>query len=344
MTGHDRLNPESPKIEPAGRQPTFSSPIALQEPELWLPLRGGDPASDAALGRLAELEEQAEWLRERQQLVRVERLEQQAERLLRGLEDPAQLPTVTVRDHDDGYLVLPTPRRCDLANWHSDTPAPVADNVLTALLCDSQLRQVDKTWQLLASLHRHDRERADHIASGYLDPETTARTRRTRQSLQHILEQGLHDRLANHLHGPALIVYHYLTARGIHADGVRVCNECTTVFAGQRAARCPACTHAPVRISPRPWHQTIHPAARGAATRSTTKLINTHTGATLIGTINRHRGPLRTTYVGQCKACGDEYKARDARTRHCSDCASPAARVARTRAKRHAPPAVTPTA
>jgi hypothetical protein len=297
-------------------------------------LRATDVVLEGLLARLGDISRQATFLHERGDHLKAEAAERRAEALLREAETPDVLPTLVVPDPDGGLVRLPTPSRADLAAWLFLTPSPVDGGRAERLLTDQQRNGVERAHRDIGAYFRARRECADQEASGYVDRDAIADLRSCTHALQRLLERGLQQRLGQQLFRPELGVYTYLATLGIHPCGVRVCEDCLTVFAAQRAVRCLSCRRGPVRTSRRPWHTHIRPADRAVGSRAVALVTCDETGATLTVTINRRRGVSRTVYTGQCQVCDGAFEATDARARHCPACAAPAARVARSRARR----------
>jgi hypothetical protein len=162
----------------------------------------------------------------------------------------------------------------------------------------------------------------------------SARSRRAHDLLAAVLEQGLSRRIGHQLRGAELSVYQYLQALGYETNGLRVCEECCLVFRASRTWRCLRCRRSAVRTNRQPWHLEVRPADRAAVPRAATATTRRSNGSTLIVTTSRPRTSAKTTYIVSCQSCPAEFAAREARVRYCPTCAAPAARVARSHARR----------
>jgi hypothetical protein len=324
---HHRVG-DSRATAPTPGRVVRSSHDALQVREVCLRLRT-DSAAAGLHARHQHLLEEAQFLRARSQHVLADKVEARAERVLRELEDLATPPILVVAD-GEGLVELPAVTRSALAAWLYDTPAPITDPQLDALLDTDQRTRLDLAMRAFAGHYRAQRA-LDEGCNAAGAAET-----RFRLALSAVLEAGLRRRLdGGRVIGPERAVYLHLIARGFTSSALRVCASCARVFRTSRARTCASCRRSPMRPKRREWHQAVHAGDRSAFKKTSTAAIQNRDGsATIVMTVASPRTRARTVYVAACVECGRSFEASDARVRYCSDCASGKARTARSRRRR----------
>jgi len=261
------------------------------------------------------------------------RAHRDAERLMRFAEDRRQAPSLTLPDPDGGFIEIPPITRTALATWLYRTPTGLTEADLDAHLSQAERDELEVSFRALARGYHAALAANDTTRDAELRAAARDRARLDRDLLGTMLERGLRQRLDGHLAGSEEWVYVHLSARGVPAPGLRVCERCLLVFAAPRARRCRRCNRSPDRPRLNPRHTRIDLADHAPRPLTTLSVAPTPGGAKLVISASLPRTPSKTTYTGICATCSAPYQAIDGRQRHCTDCAAPAQRTHRSRAK-----------
>jgi hypothetical protein len=256
-----------------------------------------------------------------------EQLERDAAERMARLEDLSKPPSVLLWHADGGMGDLRAPDEAELDAWLFGG-LPIRPDEVRGRVRGKRAQSVRKLYESLVIWHRVERH-----TSG---PQEAEKTRRDiGRNLERMLTQGLENRLGQKLRPSEEHVYIYLTARGVKAPGLRVCEVCLLVFGAPRATRCPDCRHSPPRPSLRPWHDRVQLGDRAAGRWQQTQWVTNDDGtASYNFSITRSRRPRVTTYSVTCADCGEQFAATSAAWRYCERCGAPNKRVRRHRANR----------
>ena len=258
-----------------------------------------------------------------------ERLARDAAERMARLEDLSKPPSVLIWQPDGCMADLPAPDEAELDAWIFGG-LPIRPDEVRERVRGKRAEAVRKLYRSLVIWHRVERH-----CSGSREAEKLRRD--IDRTLTRTLTQGLENRLGQKLHPAEEHVFVYLTARGVKASGLRVCELCLLVFPAPRANQCPDCRHSPPRPSPRPWHDHVQLADRAAGRWQQTQWVTNDDGtASFNFSITSSRGPRITTYRGTCIECGEPFEATNAAWRYGERCGTPRGRVRRHRARRAA--------
>jgi ribosomal protein L37E len=318
---HDSLENTSATVESS--DPRLWSHAALRTAELGLHIRGEleSPAvrqAVAARDRADEAHHAGD--------ADAEHLARDAAERMARLEDLSKPPSVLIWQPDGCMADLPAPDEAELDAWIFGG-LPIRPDEVRERVRGERAEAVRKLYRSLVIRHRVERHASD--------PRDAEKMRQgIGRNLERMLTQGLENRLGQKLYGSEEHVYVYMTARGVRAPGLRVCEVCLLVFGAPRATRCSDCRHSPPRPSLRPWHDHVQLGDRAAGRWQQTQCVTNDNGtASFNFSVTSSRGPRVTTYRVTCAECGKQFDATSAAWRYCESCGAPDKRVRRHRAK-----------